>query len=100
MDFFSSGVGVAIAWICTVCGFIFAIFQRNQVYKTKQILNSINTSYNELKVENENLKIENNSLIQKIESNDIHDNYQNVRQFGKNNVNQSVVKGDVSIELS
>ena len=30
------------------------------------------------------LKMENNNLIQKIESNDIHDNYQDVTQTGKN----------------
>lgn len=100
MDFFSSDIGVSIAWLCTVAGFGYAIFQQNQVSKTKQILNSINVSYNELKVKNENLKIENNNLVQKIETNDIHDNYQDVTQVGKNNVNQGVVKGDVNIELS
>lgn len=100
LSFFSSAEGVAIAWICTVVGFGYAFFQKNQVYKTKQILNSLNISYNELKVKNQNLKIENNNLIQKIESNDIHDNYQDVTQTGKNNINQGVVKGDVNFELS
>ena len=48
LSFFSSAEGVAIAWICTVVGFGYAFFQKNQVYKTKQILNSLNISYNEL----------------------------------------------------
>jgi len=100
LSFFSSAEGIAIAWICTVFGFGYAFFQKNQVSKTKQILNSMNISFNDLKVKNENLKIENNNLVQKIESNDIHDNYQDVKQVGKNNVNQGVVKGDVNIDLS
>jgi regulator of replication initiation timing len=100
LSFFSSAEGIAIAWICTVVAFIYALFQKNQVSKTKQILNSVNISYSELKVENENLRIENNNLIQTIESNDIHDNYQDVKQIGKNNVNQGVVKGDVTFDLS
>lgn len=100
LSFFSSDEGISIAWICTVVGFGYAFFQQNQVYKIKQILNSTNVSFNELKVKNENLKIENNNLVQKIETNDIHDNYQDVTQVGKNNVNQGVVKGDVNIELS
>ena len=101
LSFFSSAEGITIAWICTVTGFGYALFQKNEVSKIKQILNLMNVTYNDLKVKNENLNIENNNLIQKIkvESNDIHDNYQHVKQVGKNNVNQGVVKGDVTIEF-
>lgn len=100
LSFFSSPEGITIGWICTVASFIYALFQKNQVSKTKQILNSTNVSFNELKIKHENLTIENNNLVQQIETNDIHDNYQDVTQVGKNNVNQGVVKGDVNIELS
>ncbi len=100
LSFFSSAEGIAIAWLCTVIGFGYAFLQKKEVYKTKQILNSMNISFSELRIKNENLKIENNNLVQKIETNDIHDNYQDVKQVGKNNVNQGVVKGDVNIELS
>ena len=81
-----------------------------QVTKIKMQINSLSTSYNELKVKNKNLTIANNELnimntslkqkITDIDSNQIHDNYQDIKQIGKNNINQGVVKGDVNIDLS
>ena len=77
LSFFSSSEGIAIAWLCTVLGCGYAIFQQVQVYKIKQTLNSVNLSYTELKVKNENLKIENNLLLIKIE------NYKNHQKGSK-----------------
>ncbi len=67
------------------------------VYKIKQTLNSVNLSYTELKVKNENLKIENNLLLIKIEN---YKNHQKVQQKGKNNINQGVINGDLTLALS
>ncbi len=97
LSFFSSSEGIAIAWLCTVLGCGYAIFQQVQVYKIKQTLNSVNLSYTELKVKNENLKIENNLLLIKIEN---YKNHQKVQQKGKNNINQGVINGDLTLALS
>ena len=97
LSFFSSSEGIAIAWLCTVLGCGYAIFQQVQVYKINQTLNSVNLSYTELKVKNENLKIENNLLLIKIEN---YKNHQKVQQKGKNNINQGVINGDLTLALS
>ena len=97
LSFFSSSEGIAIAWLCTVLGCGYAIFQQVQVYKIKQTLNSVNLSYTELKVKNENLKIENNLLLIKIEN---YKNHQKVQQKGNNNINQGVINGDLTLALS
>lgn len=96
LSFFSSPEGVAIAWVCTVFGVIFAILQTNKVFKLKREINSLDLS-------NSKLRIENNNLEQKIvsfEKNEIRDNYQEVKQTGRNNINQGVVSGDVNLDLS
>ncbi|WP_298939802.1 hypothetical protein [uncultured Psychromonas sp.] len=122
-NFFSSPNGVAIAWVFTVIGGFYGLIQKKQANAIKvkyEILDasnnelkiqttkikleceSLNASNNKLQIRNENLTVTNTTLEQKIiqaENNDIHDNYQEVTQTGKNNVNQGVVKGDVSIEL-
>ena len=94
LSFFSYSEGIAIAWLCTVLGCGYAIFQQVQVYKIKQTLNSVNLSYTELKVKNENLKIENNLLLIKIEN---YKNHQKVQQKGKNNINQGVIYNGLRI---
>lgn len=103
LGFFSSPIGVAIAWVCTVAGFAFALFQTSKIVKLKQEINSLNFSHNKLKVENNELKVENTNLEQKFissESNEMRDNFQGVKQAGKNNINQGVVNGDVNLDLS
>lgn len=90
LKFFGSSPAVAIAWICTVVSCIYAFVQKNNATKIEQKFNSLNITY-------ENLKIQNSSLEQKIiaiENNNIHDNYQEVHQSGKTNINQGVIKGD------
>ncbi|MBQ5158826.1 hypothetical protein FDK30_24990 [Citrobacter freundii] len=61
----------------------------------RQKCSGIRRSY--LEISNNDLKIQNTILQQKIiniEKNDIHDNYQEVHQHGQNNFNQGVIKGD------
>jgi hypothetical protein len=123
LNVFGSPIAVAIAWICTVGSTFYAFSQRSQATaikvkyesldasnnelqiqttKIKLECESLNTSNNELKIRNENLTVTNTTLEQKIiksENNDIHDNYQEVNQTGKTNINQGVVKGDVTVEL-
>lgn len=123
INFFSSPNGAAIAWVFTVIGGFYGFVQKKQAteikvkYETLDASNnelkiqttkikleceSLNASNNELQIRNENLTVTNSTLEQKIiqvENNDIHDNYQEVTQTGEKNVNQGVVKGDVTIEL-
>ena len=96
LSFFSSESGIAIAWICTVVGFLWAFLQKVKTTKLKNQFDTLNNTYNELKIENTSLE----QKIIAIENNDIRDNYQEVKQTGKNNINQGVVKGDVSFEMS
>ncbi|MEG2473423.1 hypothetical protein [Acinetobacter sp.] len=90
LDFFSSGPAVAIAWFCTVMSFIYALLQKNMVNKISNKNISLTTNYEKLKVDYHNLE----QKIINIESNDIHDNYQEVNQNGKTNINQGVIKGN------
>ncbi len=111
LKFFSSDIGVAIAWLCTVASFIYAIAQKNNVTKITQKFENLSVNNNKLNVENSvlqqkfealelsynALQVQNTSLEQKIveiEKNDIHDNYQEVHQNGQTNFNQGVIKGD------
>ncbi|MCP4985658.1 MAG: hypothetical protein GY928_06180 [Colwellia sp.] len=96
LSFFSSPAGVTIAWVCSVLGVVMALFQRGSAVKFEQEVNSLNIINNELKSENINLV----NKITSIENNEIRDNYQDVTQTGKNNINQGVVTGDVNIDLS
>lgn len=103
LSFFSSPIGVTISWVCTVAGFSFALFQTTKVVKLKQKIDSLNITHNKLRVVNETLSVENTHLKQKIvsfEKNEIRDNSQEVKQTGKNNINQGVVNGDVNLDLS
>ncbi|MEZ8141817.1 hypothetical protein [Enterovibrio sp. FF113] len=111
MEIFATPLFVAIAWICTVVGCLYAFAQKNNVTKITQKFDKLNISHNKLKVENNtlqqkfesleisynSLQVQNTSLEQKIveiEKNDIHDNYQEVHQNGQTNFNQGVIKGD------
>ena len=90
LKFFGSSPAVAIAWICTVVSCIYAFVQKNNATKIEQKFNSLNITY-------ENLKIQNSCLEQKItniEKNNIYENYREVNQSGKTNISQGVIKGD------
>lgn len=75
MSFFSSEIGVAIAWICGVAGFLFGIFQK-QVNKklVLKLQNSLNTSTS-------------NS-----EDNEVH-------QIGEKNVYTKINSGGMNIKM-
>ena len=108
---FGSEPFVAIAWICTVASCIYAFVQKSNVTKIEQKFRALHITHSDLKFQNNTLKqkvetleisnnelnVQNTILQQKIintEKNDIHDNYQEVHQHGKNNFNQGVIKGD------
>jgi len=102
INFLSSPNGAAIAWVFTVIGGLYGLVKKKQATEIKIKFKTLNASNNELQIRNENLTVTNATLEQKIiqvENNDIHDNYQEVTQTGEKNVNQGVVKGDVTIEL-
>lgn len=109
LSFFSSPFGVAVAWAFTVFGFIYSIVKRNEVVKINKYFAALQVSYNDLKTENKNLNLTNNELrivntnleqkIVEIENSEISADCHRVSQKGKNNVNQGVVKGDVNLEL-
>ncbi|MFA1575110.1 hypothetical protein [Vibrio cyclitrophicus] len=83
---FSSPLGVAIAWFCTVVGFIYALVQRD--------------AKNKLSVECETLEANNYELKQQIiniQNNSTHGNQQDVNQEGTTNINAGVMHGDVNL---
>jgi hypothetical protein len=86
LEWFSSPLGVAIAWVCTVVGFVYALVQRD--------------SKNKLKVECETLETNNFELKQQItniQNNSTHGNQQDVKQDGTTNINAGVMHGDVNL---
>lgn len=91
LKLFSSNLAVAIAWLCTVLSFIYAFVQKSNSIKIEKEFNLLNITCEELKTQNFSLK----QKIIDIETNDIHDNYQEVNQNGTTNINQGVIKGDV-----
>ncbi|MBA5685919.1 hypothetical protein [Rugamonas apoptosis] len=55
MSFFSSDIGVAIAWICTVGGFLYAFLQKKenstlklQLHQTQELVFSLQNSLNSM----------------------------------------------------
>jgi predicted nuclease with TOPRIM domain len=111
LKIFGTDTAVAIAWICTVGSFLYALVQKSNVTKITQKFDKLSLNYNDIKVENSTiqqkfesleisyraLQVQNTFLEQKIveiENNDIHDNHQEVHQNGQNNFNQGVIKGD------
>lgn len=47
MSFFSSEIGVAIAWVCGIAGFIFSFIQKNENHQLRiQLNNSLNQIQN------------------------------------------------------
>lgn len=86
LAWFSSPLGVAIAWVCTVVGFVYALLQRDEK--------------NKLKIETETLEAKNYELKQQITTitnNSTHGNQQDVKQKGTTNINAGVMHGDVNL---
>lgn len=83
---FSSPMGVAIAWVCTVVGFVYSLVQRD--------------AKNKLKVECDTLEANNYELNQQIiniQNNSTHGNQRDVKQEGTTNINAGVMHGDVNL---
>ncbi|MBC7008124.1 hypothetical protein BIZ38_06570 [Pseudoalteromonas sp. BZK2] len=86
LAWFSSPLGVAIAWVCSVVGLIYALIQQR--------------AKNELKIKCEKLETNNYKLEQKIisiENNSTQGNQQDVKQEGKTNINTGVMNGDFNL---
>ena len=88
MDFFSSELGVSIAWLCTVIGFIFVFFKNKQVNKLKlEIIN----------VKNENIEI--NRKIKVLTDKSIDNSNNEVNQSGEKNIYTKQVTGGMKIDM-
>lgn len=83
MDLFSSPLAIAISWLCTVLSCIYAFMQKSESTKIKSELNSLQLSYDNLKLE--------------VDSSSQNANGQTINQTGGNNITQGVVKGNVHI---
>lgn len=86
LAWFSGPLGVAIAWGCTVVGFIYALVQQNAKSK--------------LKIKCEKLEAHNYKLEQQIisiQNNSTHGNQQDVKQEGTTNINAGVLNGDFNL---
>ena len=83
---FSSPFGVTIAWICTVASFIYSTVQK--------------VEKNKFKIQCKELEIKSYQLEQKIifiQNNSTHDNQQDIKQEGKNNIHTSVLNGNFNL---
>ncbi len=86
LGWFSSPLGAAIAWGCTVIGFIYALVQQS--------------AKNKFKIKCEKLEANNYNLEQKIisiQNNSTQGNQQDVKQEGETNVNTGVLNGDFNL---
>jgi hypothetical protein len=117
ISFFSTPKGAALSSIVTISSFIYALFQRSSaikiskqiIIKDKKIINLetqntnlsqeitlISKSNNELKIINTDLS----KTVNNLESGDLNNSKQSVRQTGKNNINNGDIDGDVTLNLS
>ncbi|MEZ8195822.1 hypothetical protein [Vibrio cortegadensis] len=86
MEFFSSDLGVAIAWICTVLSFLFGCKKNEEVKKLK-------------------LQITNTNLVQKSQNKtkntaqDLDQSSTKVKQVGEKNVYANKVTGGIKIDM-
>lgn len=86
LAWFSSPLGVAIAWVCTIVGFIYALVQQS--------------AKNRFKFKCEKLETKNYELEQKIisiQNNSTYGNQQDVKQEGKTNISTGVLNGDFNL---
>ncbi|PSU36219.1 hypothetical protein [Photobacterium lutimaris] len=83
---FSSPLAVAIAWFCTVVGFIYSLLQRNEKNKFKVKCEKLEA--NNYKLEQQIISIQNTST---------HGNQQDVKQEGTTNINTGVLNGDLNL---
>lgn len=86
MAFFSSELGVAIAWICTVLSFGFGLLKSNEVKKLKLEIKN-NYSLKESQNTTENV------------AEDIDQSKTNVKQVGEKNVYANKVSGGIKIKM-
>lgn len=115
--FFSTPEGVALSSFVTIASLIFGFFQKSQVTKISNKIESkdniitiledknikltqdntsISDSNNELKLINSQLT----AKINHLEKGDLSQNEQSVKQKGKNNINNGNIGGDFHLELS
>ena len=88
MEFFSSELGVAIAWICTISSLIFSLLSNNKVKKLKiQVKN----------VTNDKIKISNELDNIKAKNLDVSTN--EVTQTGEKNIYTKQVTGGMKIDM-
>jgi hypothetical protein len=88
MNFFSSDIGVAIAWICSVLGFLFGFVKMNENSK--------------LKIEINGIKQANNVLTNKIESlkaGIVDQSNNEVTQSGEKNIYNKQVTGGMNVKM-
>lgn len=88
MEFFSSELGVAIAWVCSVLGFIFGFIKKREASYLKLKIR---------KITNENIKIKNEIKVLKEESSDNSKN--DITQNGEKNIYNKQVTGGMKIEM-
>lgn len=100
LGWFSSPLGVTVAWFCTVVGFVVSLFQRNEKNKLKIQCDNVEAINNEFKVKCENLEANNYELQQQIISinnNSANNTQQDVKQDGTTNINTGVLNGNFNL---
>lgn len=86
MEFFSSDLGVAIAWICTVLSFLFGCKKNQEMKKLKlQITNTNSVQKSQNKTENT--------------AQDLDQSSTKVKQVGEKNVYANKVTGGIKIDM-
>jgi len=100
LAWFTSPLGAAIAWFCTVIGFIYSLLQRNEKNRLKVHCESYRANNSELKVKCKTLEANNYELKQQIisiKNNSTHDNQQDIKQEGTTNINTGVLNGNFNL---
>ncbi len=115
LELFSTPIAVTIAWLCSVIGFFYALFQKSENTKIRTeiqvkndsiaILQSENIELNNkvtvLNDSNNKLEIINSDLNSKvINSNNIDNSKKTNEQHGKNNINNGNINGNLNLNLS
>jgi hypothetical protein len=88
MDFFSSEFGVAIAWVCSVTGFIFGFIKNEEANQLKLEM---------ISVKNENIEI--NNKVRVLKAKVIDSSKNDVSQTGEKNVYTKQVTGGMKINM-
>lgn len=95
MGFFVSELGASIAWFCTVIGFFYSLFKREEVKKLKIKIQQIDQSQTSVDISRDKKEIKNKDVL----AEQIDQSSGEVTQTGEKNIYAKQVTGGMKINM-